>query len=114
MTGALDDPRRGNGEPIAMTAEERCQSMEACYEAMTKAMQDLEPADGHGASPAVMERDARDSLATTELVLTQPAISLQLSDNLNASTHLPAKLTDLFLLSGILPAQAQVESAVAR
>ena len=36
-----------------------------------------------------------------ELVLAQPAISSQLIDNLNASIHLRAVLTDLFLLSDI-------------
>ncbi len=33
-----------------------------------------------------------------ELVLTQPTISSQLVDNLNASIHLRSLLTDLFLI----------------
>jgi hypothetical protein len=49
----------------------------------------------------VLDRDARDSICTIELVLAQPAISSQLIDNLNASMHLRAVLTDLFLLSDI-------------
>jgi len=48
---------------------------------------------------AVLDRDARSSLAAVELVLAQPSISSQLIDNLNASIHLRALLTDLFLLS---------------
>src|ERR1700723_944557 len=47
----------------------------------------------------VLGRDADDSLAAIELVLAQPAISSQLIDNLNASIHLRALLTDLFLLT---------------
>ena len=43
-----------------------------------------------------------DSLAAVELVLAQPAISSQLIDNLNASIHLRALLTDLFLIDEIL------------
>jgi hypothetical protein len=39
-----------------------------------------------------------------ELVLAQPAISSQLIDNLNASIHLRALLTDLFLVGEILSA----------
>jgi hypothetical protein len=39
------------------------------------------------------------------LVLAQPAISSQLIDNLNASIHLRALLTDLFLLGEILRKQ---------
>ena len=55
---------------------------------------------------AVLDRDAGDSLAAIELVLDQPAISSQLVDNLNASIHLRALLTDLFLLGEILRKQA--------
>lgn len=58
-----------------------------------------------GAFRAVVERDAHDSLAAIELVLAQPAISSQLIDNLNASIHLRALLTDLFLLDEILKLQ---------
>jgi hypothetical protein len=36
-----------------------------------------------------------------ELVLAQPSISSQLIDNLNASIHLRALLTDLFLLDEV-------------
>jgi len=50
----------------------------------------------------VLDRDASDSLAAIELVLAQPALSSQLIDNLNASIHLRALLTDLFLIDEIL------------
>jgi hypothetical protein len=62
----------------------------------------LEPADKYLAFFAVLDRDAHDSLAAIELVVAQPAISSQLIDNLNASIHLRALLTDLFLVSEIL------------
>ena len=61
----------------------------------------LQPA----AFTAVVERDAQDSLAAIELVLAQPVISSQLVDNLNASIHLRALLTDLFLVDEILKLQ---------
>lgn len=51
---------------------------------------------------AVLNRDASDSRAAVHLVLAQPAISSQLIDNLNASIHLRALLTDLFLIDEIL------------
>jgi hypothetical protein len=50
---------------------------------------------------AVLERDARSSLAAVQLVRAQPSISSQLVDNLNASIHFRALLTDLFLLDEI-------------
>ena len=62
----------------------------------------LEPAEKYAAFLAVLDRDSRDSLAAIELVLAQPVISSQLIDNLNASVHLRALLTDLFLLDEIL------------
>ncbi len=46
----------------------------------------------------VLERDARTTQAAVRLVLAQSSISSQLIDNLNASIHVRAMLTDLFLL----------------
>jgi hypothetical protein len=62
----------------------------------------LEPADKYLAFFAVLDRDARDAAAAIELVLVQSAISSQLMDNLNASIHLRALPTDLFLVGEIL------------
>jgi hypothetical protein len=59
----------------------------------------LEPAERYQAFFEVLARDAADSLGAVELVLAQPTISSQLIDNLNASIHLRALLTDLFLLT---------------
>ena len=50
----------------------------------------------------VLARDAKDAQAGIRLVLAQPAISSQLVDNLNASIHLRALLTDLFLIDEVL------------
>lgn len=61
----------------------------------------------------VLERDAVDSLATIEMVLAQPHISSQLIDNLNASIHLRALLTDLFLVDEIVKIQSKARSQVA-
>ena len=69
----------------AAVKQEKLQSAEACH-----------------AFLAVLERDARDSLAAIQLVLAQTTISSQLIDNLNASIHLRALLTDLFLIDEIL------------
>ncbi|MGA7400285.1 MAG: hypothetical protein WCC99_02570 [Candidatus Sulfotelmatobacter sp.] len=76
---------------------------EACTLAIKE--EDLQPIDKYLAFFAVLDRDTRDSLAAIELVLAQPAISSQLIDNLNASIHLRALLTDLFLLDEIVKNQ---------
>jgi hypothetical protein len=77
---------------------------ESCTAAVKQA--GLEPAGKYLAFLAVLDRDARDSAAAMELVLAQPSISSQLIDNLNASIHLRALLTDLFLLGEILRKRA--------
>jgi hypothetical protein len=62
----------------------------------------MEPAGKYHAFLDVLERDARDSLAAIELVLAQPVVGSQLIDNLNASIHLRALLTDMFLIGEII------------
>jgi hypothetical protein len=46
----------------------------------------------------ILERDAQAAQAALRLVTAQPAISSMLVDNLNASIHVRALLTDLFLI----------------
>jgi hypothetical protein len=64
--------------------------------------EDLDPRIRYNAFIDVLERDANAALAAIQLVLAQPSISSQLVDNLNASTHVRALLTDLFLIDEIL------------
>jgi hypothetical protein len=65
--------------------------------------------DGSGVQSApyrafagVIDRDARDASAAIQLVLSLPAIGSQVIDNLNASIHLRALLTDLFLIDEVI------------
>lgn len=51
---------------------------------------------------AVLEADAKASLATVRLVASRTGISSQLVDNLNANIHLRALLTDLFLMDDLI------------
>lgn len=55
-----------------------------------------------GAFMDVVRQDAAKASAAIRLVLAQPSINSQLIDNLNASIHLRALLTDLFLLDEAL------------
>jgi hypothetical protein len=75
--------------------------------------QKLQPQAKYQAFLILLERDASDSLAALELVLAQPIISSQLIDNLNASSHLRALLTDLFLLSQVLTDRLRADPLVA-
>src|SRR5262249_47880064 len=51
---------------------------------------------------SVLEQDARATRAALRLVLAQTALSSQLIDNLNASIHIRALLTDVFLIDETL------------
>ncbi len=62
----------------------------------------ISQADTYETFIQMLERDARDAQAAVQLALAQPAISSQLVDNLNASIHVRALLTDLFLIDEIL------------
>ena len=66
------------------------------------AQRGLQPTAPYDAFIEVIERDAKHSQAAIQLVLAQPAISSQMVDNLNASIHLRALLTDLFLIDEVL------------
>ncbi len=52
----------------------------------------------------VLERDVQAALAAVDLVRGQTSISSQLVDNLNATIHIRAVLTDLFLIDELLGA----------
>lgn len=89
------------------------QALEGLAQAWTDAIvsADLRPAARYEAFLGVLERDAADSLATMELVLAQSRISSLLIDNLNASLHLRALLTDVFLIDEIVKTQTQTRAA---
>jgi hypothetical protein len=57
----------------------------------------------------VLEEDARRTRAALRLVLAQRALSSQLIDNLNASIHIRALLTDIFLIDETLKSSANHE-----
>ena len=50
----------------------------------------------------VLTTDARSAQAGLRMVMAQPSISSQLVDNLNASIHVRALLTDIFLIDEAL------------
>jgi hypothetical protein len=102
--GLLTDEGSKSGGEVREFLHRAVKALTGLAETCAMAVKDegLEPADKYLAFLAVLNRDSRDSLAAIELVLVQPAISSQLIDNLNASIHLRALLTDLFLVDEIL------------
>jgi hypothetical protein len=60
--------------------------------------------DAYMAFLEVLTQDARAAQAGLQVVMAQPGISSQLVDNLNASIHVRALLTDVFLIDELLKA----------
>jgi hypothetical protein len=63
---------------------------------------ELQPAEHYHEYVKVLREDARKAGAGVRLTLAQRAISSQLIDNLNASIHIRAMLTDVFLLDELI------------
>jgi hypothetical protein len=102
--GLPSDAAGDPGTEIREFLQRAADAMAGLAETCTVAVKDegVAPAEKYHAFLTVLDRDARDSLAALELVLAQPSISSQLVDNLNASIHLRALLTDLFLVGEII------------
>ncbi len=64
------------------------------------------PADALNSFLKVLESDAAATQAALRLVLGQPGISSQMIDNINASIHVRALLTDVFVVDEIIKASA--------
>jgi hypothetical protein len=101
------------GGQVRSFLDRASQALRGLAESCRQAIKDneLEPAGRYSAFCSMLDRDAQDSLAAIDLVLAQPSISSQLTDNLNASSHLRALLTDLFLIGEILRARSQTAVA---
>ena len=83
----------------------RCDhALEGLGDILTQAVSRLGSGDAapYHAFIRVIDRDARDAQAAIQLVAAQPSIGSGVVDNLNASIHLRALLTDLFLIDEVL------------
>ena len=70
------------------------------------------PGDVFGANACSCGAQLKAALAAIELVQLQPAISSQMVDNLNASIHVRALLTDLFIIDEVLSPQTVAPSSI--
>ena len=108
----------GSGDGRVRAALERSSAaLEGLAAGFTRHLEEGGTAERHREFLALLERDAAAARSIVELVRAQPRISSQLVDNLNASVHVRALLTDLFLLDQILQlteAARESEGAVQR
>jgi hypothetical protein len=111
--GLPTDVGSSTGSQVRSFLDRASQALRGLAKSCRQAIEDneLEPAGKYSAFCSMLDRDAQDSLAAIDLVLAQPSISSQLTDNLNASSHLRAVLTDLFLIGEILRTRSQTAVA---
>ena len=97
--GLPSDKGSGSGSQVREQLSRAVHALSGLADAYSSAVdQDGQAIEPYRAFLTVLERDANDSLAAIEMVRAQPVISSQVIDNLNASIHLRALLTDLFLI----------------
>jgi hypothetical protein len=102
--GLRSEPGSGSGSQVRALLGRCDEALEGLGDVFTEIVEtdQLQPAEKYHTFIAMLNRDAIDARAAVGLVLAQPCISSQLIDNLNASIHLRALLTDLFLIDEIL------------
>ena len=107
--GLAGETSNQSGTQIREVLQRAVDALSGLADAYVTAVKDSAPdsAKKYVAFLDVLQRDAHDSIRTIELVVAQPTISSQLIDNLNASMHLRAVLTDLFLVGDIVKQHIQ-------
>jgi len=102
--GLRTEPGGGGGSQIRTLLTKCDSALDGLGDVLAQLVrsEQLQPVEKYDAFIAVLNRDAGDARAAVGLVLAQPSISSQLVDNLNASIHLRALLTDLFLIDEIV------------
>jgi len=101
LAGDAENQSSGQVRDYLNRAVNALSGLAGCYADAVK-QENLQPAERYHAFLEVLDRDASDSIAVIQLVLAQATLSSQLIDNMNASIHLRALLTDLFLVDEIL------------
>jgi len=102
--GLRTEPGGGSGSQLRTLLTKCDEALDGLGDVFTEIVrsEQLRPTDKYDAFIAMLNRDASDARAAVGLVLAQPSISSQLIDNLNASIHVRALLTDLFLIDEIV------------
>jgi hypothetical protein len=108
--GLRTEPGGGSGSQLRTFLARADAALDGLADLFTKIVQadNITPSAPYDNFIAVLSRDAADARAAIGLVLAQSSISSQLIDNLNASIHVRALLTDLFLIDEIVRPEAAV------
>ena len=110
--GLRTEPGGGSGSQVRtflMSADKALDGLADVFTSIVKTDR-ITPSAPYDNFIAVLKRDASDARAAIGLALAQTSISSQLIDNLNASIHLRALLTDLFLIDEIVRPEAATQA----
>ena len=101
------------GSDARVTLEKIYTALDGLRSAAVQALDISPPSNRYDVEPflAALERDAHTARAAVGLVLSRPTISSMLVDNLNASVHLRALLTDLFLLEQAVQSSSSITTS---
>lgn len=102
--GVRDDRESPTGGQLRDTLAKMSKAMNGLADALGGLVDDgtIRPPDAWRGVLEILARDTSAAMAAVDLVSGQESVSSQLVDNLNASIHLRAVLTDLFLIDEIL------------
>src|SRR5205085_12588985 len=102
--GLASDSGSAKGNQVRDYLRKAESAMGGIIEFIGRFKQEADPATAAPYTPflEVVDSDARSARAAVNMVIAQPSISSQVIDNLNASIHLRALLTDLFLIDEVL------------
>jgi hypothetical protein len=104
--GLPSDEGSGSGSQLREFLGRAVKALSGLADAYATAVkQEGQASEPYRAFLTVLDRDASDSIAAIEMVRAQRTLSSQLIDNLNASIHIRALLTDLFLIDETLKLQ---------
>ncbi len=107
--GLRTEPGGGTGSQVRAFLTNADKALDGLADLFSKIVKAdaISPAAPYDSFIAVLARDANDARAAIGLALAQVSISSQLIDNLNASIHVRALLTDLFLIDEIVRPDAE-------
>lgn len=109
--GASDHRTSSAGATVCNFLQKADAAMDGLAEVFRELIHDEQPsaASHYLAFVDVLAQDSQKARTALRMVLAQDSISSQLVDNLNASIHVRALLTDIFLIDEVLNASGTAE-----
>lgn len=111
--GLTSDTGSKSGSQLRVFLEKAITALDTLADLFVAVVEErgLQPREQYDAFVDVLREDTRKASAAVRMTMLQPNISSQLIDNLNASIHLRAVLTDVFLLDEVISPRSTAGAA---